>query len=402
MEVVHRCRTFSVIANLNKLESFILHNPAAQCLYQQYLSSTFPGGGKANHIPFFKDITSLGAQGNCSKGNATFRAELYLVFEKYIVADSGLLLDIPHDRLDQVRRNIQKDLTLSAFKPAIKVVVRELAFIHMDSFFNSAIFSDFRESVLAEVDFNALPSTSLQEKDSTNKLRKFFGDKFLHTGSSTKLLGDQPKHIKEFKLSKMFGERVGVEKIALLEELEEEAEEHMVGQMKRRDRRLHIFFGDNFEVEETLFAARVMAPQVEPSNKEFHKQPEHVNTYRLAKFFGERPPPSIDLFVENEESGSDSDDGRASPTGEYALRMHSKAQHLMRFFGERMDLEKEATSVSFAAQPEHVKACTLKKIFGESAAHTINFDVENGGTWPKIKREKSRAKLAKFFGPYEG
>jgi hypothetical protein len=88
-----------------------------------------------------------------------------------------------------------------------------------------------------------------------------------------------------------------------------------------------------------------------------------------------------------------------------------------------MDPVKEANSVTFAAQPEHVKACTLKKIFGESAAHTINFgtlmsffypfiqflftlinlDVEPcGGTWPRARSQKSRAKLERFFGPFEG
>ena len=92
-----------------------------------------------------------------------------------------------------------------------------------------------------------------------------------------------------------------------------------------------------------------------------------------------------------------------------------------------MDPSKEAHAVAFASQPEHVKACTLKKIFGESAAHTINFgtsptprfssctllvffsfysllkiDAEPcGGTWPKAKSQKSRAKLQKFFGPFE-
>jgi hypothetical protein len=252
MEVVHRCRTFSIIANLNKLESFILHDPACQHLYQQYLSLAFPGERIANHIPFFADIVDLGERGNCSKASETFKAELYSVFEKYMVADSQLLLDIPNERLDQVRRNIHKDLTLAAFKPAIKVVVRDLAFVHMESFINSAIFKDFKDS--ADVDFN-LPRTTVQEKDSTLKLRKFFGDKFLHTGSSIKLLGDQPKHIKEYKLSKLFGERVGVERVALLED--QHNEEHMAAHTRRRDRRLHIFFGDHFQVEDTLFSERI-------------------------------------------------------------------------------------------------------------------------------------------------
>ena len=132
MELSHRC-TLSMIANLNKLESFILHDPATQRLYQQYLSLAYPGERKAIHILFFVDMMNLEEE-NCSKGNATFKAELYMIFEKYFVASSDLLLDISKDRLDQVRRNIQKGWTLSAFKPAIKEVVRDLAFIHMDRY----------------------------------------------------------------------------------------------------------------------------------------------------------------------------------------------------------------------------------------------------------------------------
>lgn len=233
----------------------------------------------------------------------------------------------------------------------------------------------------------------------------------MHTGSSGKLLGDQPKHIKEYKLSKLFGERVGVEKVGLLEENEDD--EPNETQAKRRDRRLHIFFGDNFEVEETLFNERIQAPRFTSTAKEFPKQPDHVNTFRLTRFFGERPPTVEDLFqVDGEGSGSDSDDELKENIDEpkrlkskslvEPKRLHSKSQHLMRFFGERMDPAKEANSVAFAAQPENVKACTLKKIFGESAAHTINFDGPSGGTWPRVKSPKSRAKLEKFFGPFEG
>jgi len=403
MEVVHRCRTFSIIANLNKLESFILHDPTAQSLYQQYLSLSYPGERKANHVPFFSDIVDLGEKGNCSRANAPLRAALYLVFEKYFVEGSSLLLDIPNDRLDQVRRSIQRDLTLAAFKPAIKVVVRDLAFIHMDGFINSAIFRDFKDTV--GVDFSSI-SKSIHDKDSTHKLRKFFGDTLLHTGSSFKLMGDQPNHIREYKLSKIFGQRVGVERTALLGEHRVDAD-HMDVQMKRRDRRLHTFFGDNFEVEDELFSARVQVPNTESLATEFHKQPEHVNTFRLTKFFGERPPTSEAPLYQFDFEESDSDDGDVAPAnGEdivVAKRLHSQSQHLMRFFGERMDPAKEAHSVAFAYQPDHVKSCTLKKFFGESAAHTINFEVDpSGGTWPKAKSQKSRAKLEKFFGPFEG
>lgn len=38
-----------------------------------------------------------------------------------------------------------------------------------------------------------------------------------------------------------------------------------------------------------------------------------------------------------------------------------------------MDPEKESTSISFANQPSSIKTYKLKKIFGESAAHTIKF-----------------------------
>jgi len=136
------------------------------------------------------------------------------------------------------------------------------------------------------------------------------------------------------------------------------------------------FFGDYFEIDDILFSERIRAQDNSTAVQECQKQPIHVNTYRLARFFGTTPP------TKNEQ-------------GEYdaTLSRHSKTGHLNRFFGERMDPEKEATTVTFAAQPLHVKAYKLKQIFGESAAHTISF----GGTWPK-----SRAKLEKIFGPFEG
>jgi hypothetical protein len=135
MEATPRYRAFSIITNLSDLESFILHDPASQHLYHQYLTRVFHDGRKSNHIPFFVDIVRIGERAVFSQTNVTeYLADLHVVFEKYFLEGSELLIDIPQERLEQVRRNIQKNLTLLAFKPAIKVVVRDLAFIYLDRY----------------------------------------------------------------------------------------------------------------------------------------------------------------------------------------------------------------------------------------------------------------------------
>lgn len=136
MEGPLRYRSFSIIANLSELESFILHDPSAQSLYQQYLAFVTLDGKKANHIPFFADIVNLSERMSFPKAPAIdyFRAELYMVYEQYFLEESDLVLDIPRERLTQVRRNIERGVTLVAFKPAIKAVVRDLAFIYLDRY----------------------------------------------------------------------------------------------------------------------------------------------------------------------------------------------------------------------------------------------------------------------------
>lgn len=131
-----RYRSFSIIANLTELESFILHDPSAQSLYQQYLELVSLDGRKANHIPFFADIVNLSERMSFPNAPAIdyFRAELCMIYEQYFMEESDLLLDIPQERLAQVRRNIERGVTLIVFKPAIKAVVRELAFIYLDRY----------------------------------------------------------------------------------------------------------------------------------------------------------------------------------------------------------------------------------------------------------------------------
>jgi len=387
-----RYRSFSIIANLSELESFILHDPSAQSLYQEYLAFVSVDGRKSNHVPFFADIVNISERMSFPKAPSIdyFRAELYMIFEQYFLEDSDLLLDIPREKLDQVRRNVERNVTMLAFKPAIKTVVRDLAFIYLDSFMNSAIFKDYKVNVLEQFRLNDVPQMAVKDKESSMKLKKFFGDKFVQSKAhATKNIGDQPNHIKEYKLNKIFGERVGIEKATLLTTEDIQEREYYKAAAKRRDRKLHVFFGNYFEVEDTMYSERVRARSVSDA-QEYRNQPTHVKNFRLARFFGARPP-----------EGGCRDKSSVDDT-EIAVARNKK-QRLNRFFGERIDPEKEATSITFAVQPENVKGVTLKKFFGESASHTIKFGVASlggGNTWPACRTAKSRAKLEKIFGPY--
>lgn len=417
MEGPLRYRSFSIIANLSELESFILHDPTSQSLYYQYLALT--NGRKANHIPFFADIVGVSERMNFPQypSMEALRAELYILYEKYFVEDGEFYLDITEDKVHQVRRNIQKNVSLIAFKPAIKAVVRDLAFIYLDSFMSSEIFKDFKENVLVDFELTDVLQTT-KERDSVMKLKRFFGDKLVPIKTTGKSVGDQPQHIKEYKLSKIFGERVGVEKMALLEPEGDIEQVPELSAAKRRDRKLHVFFGDYFEIEETLYSERVRSQSICTVDS-YRKQPNHVKSFRLARFFGQRPPSRKDLYAaskddhessssssgsevetdfENENEIMDKREIKKEGLGMDDEHARHKKQHLSRFFGERMDPEKEATSVSFANQPSNVKACTLMKIFGESAAQSIRF---GGDTYPPCRSSKSRTKLEKFFGPFE-
>jgi len=172
-----------------------------------------------------------------------------------------------------------------------------------------------------------------------------------------------------------------VEKSSLLDSEDVAEEDSMpvvdsdIQMTARRHRRLHLFFFENIECHDVVSCKRMKEQQ------QSAKQPPHVNTFRLARFFGQTPP------TRNEQ-------------GDYNIRrdahlssQNSRTWHLQRFFGENMDPEKEANTVSFATQPLNVSGFKLKKIFGESASHSISFA---GATWPK-----SRAKLEKILGPYE-
>lgn len=297
----------------------------------------------------------------------------------------------------QVRKKFNKSVCLASFKPAIKEVVRDLAFVYMDGFINSTIFKDYKETVLGGL--TTTPKLTLREKESTHKLRKILGNKDVQVSPSLRaMLGDQPKHIKEYKLRKIFGEPVEIEKVKRSRggsDLEDQydSDDSLLSQPKRRNRRLHVFFGDNFEVEDILFSERIRPATPDGADAEHHEipqQPTHVKSFRLARFFGSRPP-TANTGVDEADSSED----------ENCLTSHSKTHRLIRFFGERMDPEKESAAVSFAEQPDNVKGCTLKKIFGESAAHALSFD-SRSSTWPLGRNTKSRAKLEKFFGPFQG
>jgi len=220
--------------------------------------------------------------------------------------------------------------------------------------------------------------------------------------------------VKSFRLHKRFGERALIEHHESESGSGGESPRSPRGTEWRRSRRLHVFFGDSFLVDEILYAEKVRAPGTTGDDNEsaLPKQPEHVNPHRLRRFFGERVPrDSTQRQGATEQSDAEvmdiEDDeletARSKSEGdtEFIASRFAKNQRISRFFGERMDPLKEAAYKMFADQPANVKSMKLKKIFGSSdVAAAVDRDeltADYEETDP-MKKAKRAHKLHKFFG----
>jgi hypothetical protein len=134
--------SISLVANLNDLETYILQDPSACTMYKQYLASTSLDGRKSHHVDFFSDITHMEEQEwllaqRPKKSRAAeekFKGELMEVYKKYFLVDSVCLLDISGEWLEKVRENLKVHVNVKAFNPAIRLVVRDLAFVYFERY----------------------------------------------------------------------------------------------------------------------------------------------------------------------------------------------------------------------------------------------------------------------------
>jgi len=167
----------------------------------------------------------------------------------------------------------------------------------------------------------------------------------------------------------------------------------------RRSRRLHVFFGGSFPIDEVLYSEKIRPSSFSETSllQHFHlRQPLHVHPHRLNRFFGERVK---DKCVESPMDEREPNEEDSSISGPRVGR----TQRIQRFFGERIDPNKEASAVSFANQPAHVKGHRLRKIFGTPPVHNEPIPEEEGDKdevdqqGPSLETRRAH-KLHKFFG----
>jgi len=425
----------------------VLQDEETLHLYRNYISQSIHPS-LVNHIDFFQDLSSVEKATIQPKSNKLLKGEPLSyndIYNKYFLLNEPQhLLEIKQDIIAEVRDNVTKGgFTAQAFKPALLVVVKDLCFSdNLTSFTDSAIFQEFKSylsSSNSEV-FN-LPA---KERNFTLRLRKIFGEKISPQDAAHLRYRTQPRHVKSFKLNKRFGERVLVEhdevKPTTIDNIQDEETLASLFTQScpgfstewRRSRRLHVFFGDHFEIDDVLFSEKIRAPLEEVNNgnevdetKNITKQPDHVHPHRLNRFFGERVPrentknsggsatgDSDDLSAEQHHMDTDdkepdlkdeSEIDEQPPPPSFLSSRSSKTQRIMRFFGERMDPIAEASHKSFADQPANVRPLKLKKIFGTpSAGVGANSDTMEGsnvhGESGASKKTKRAHKLHKFFG----
>jgi len=300
-----------------------------------------------------------------------------------------------------------------------------LCYENLTKFTNSDLFQETKAYLRVAASTTEMLNLSPRERTKNVRLSKFFGEKVTTKEIGRLSFRAQPRHVKTFRLNKRFGERVLVEHSETCPTCEsgqasprDKSARWSLPVEWRRSRRLHVFFGKSFVVDDVLFSEKVRAPSecTHHSTDEercFPKQPDNVHPHRLNRFFGERLPKNMqrdltdndDLSDEQMDIGDEEMDSLASEQYEeefpaFLSSRFGKTQRIIRFFGERMDPTKEASYKSFVNQPTNVTSLKLKKIFGTpDAAAAIDLSdrtlAQESGTAKKAKRAQ---KLNKFFG----
>jgi len=390
--------SFTFITELDPL--FRDHD--ALLMYRQYLhQSTQPA--LAFHIDFFVDMMEV----EDSMEDEHMRLEQ--IYNKYFHHEGECILEVRKDVLEKVREEVEKG-KIYTFEPAIKVVVRDLAFSHFNGFWECEEFKHHRETRPGSI-----PNTRKQREKA--HLAKFFGEEIDESDAKRVAFRAQPGHVKRYRLDRIFGEKSAIDYVTDLngpsmmaqdEEEETEGGSEAVRVRPRRAastvewkrcRRLHVFFGDSFPVDEVVYSEKVRSTSVidEIITRKLRRQPIHVHPHRLNRFFGERVVPNENESV---EEGDKQGSGHSTSRGP----RYPRTQRIQRFFGERMDPDKEASTVSFADQPPHVKSHRLRRIFGTPPVSNkdtfmeedvMEVETNNQGRTPEMKRAH---KLHRFFG----
>lgn len=407
---------------LNELQRFVLQNSEALQLYRKFLQES-ARPSLVNHIDFYQDLLTIEKTQKHSKVERGDHPLTYLnIYTKYFSGnDPQHMLDIKPEIIMEVRENVCKIVSSAAFKAAVYAVIKDLCFESLTNFTNSDLFQECKVFLRTPANTTEMLNLPPKERDTAVRLRKFFGEQLQTKDAGRLSFRSQPRHVKSYRLNKRFGERV------LLEHTESDTASSGGESPRsprsvdwRRSRRLHVFFGDSFIVDEVLLSEKLRAPgsSVDEDSKSDtpKEQPDHVNPHRLNRFFGERV--NVDIPhrhgpVANDETGAEDimDTGDMDATGhaadseapDFINSRFAKNQRIIRFFGERMDPLKEAAYKMFAGQPANVTPLKLKKIFGtpDVAAAVDNNELPQSPDCPidsPTKKAKRAHKLHKFFG----
>lgn len=100
----------------------------AMAMYRDYLLRQTNQPSLAYHIDFFEEMSELEAVVEEEEEEEERMAEIY---HKYFHEDGECLLEVKKEIIEKIRGDVERAREVS-FEPAIKMVVRDLAFAHFN------------------------------------------------------------------------------------------------------------------------------------------------------------------------------------------------------------------------------------------------------------------------------
>eukprot|EP01119_Soliformovum_irregulare_P011102 TRINITY_DN2758_c1_g1_i1.p1 TRINITY_DN2758_c1_g1~~TRINITY_DN2758_c1_g1_i1.p1 ORF type:complete len:936 (-),score=248.64 TRINITY_DN2758_c1_g1_i1:31-2838(-) len=191
-------------------------------------------------------------------------------------------------------------------------------------------------------------STDSVDSQSSAKLEQFFGE--MTDGRLN--FAVQPAHVKPHRIHKKFGEMMPAEAQTMRDPSTRRTESKPIE--VRRDRKLHVFFGQDFDVSQVSYTERMRSdlsiPVPEQPDRPPELQPATVSAMKINKMMGTR----VELPRRPWNSAIVIDPERRSE------------QKARRILGEGVHLS-DGHGVAYADQPETVSSAKLDKFFGEAS-----------------------------------
>jgi hypothetical protein len=189
-------------------------------------------------------------------------------------------------------------------------------------------------------------------KAGAEKLHKFFGMPIAF--ESFVSVAPQPRHVKEYKMKKIFGEEIAIEHRAGIKKSMDDEDIRYMNQSQKH-RRVGKFFGESLDVSQPSSLQEPFGLSRRVSRM---LQPEHVDVGKLNKFFGR--PTYIQKEKDDEQEGEDDSSAMERQQIQQQIK---KSRKLRNYFGEAQPVL-DPNAKQFAPQPAHVKGYKLSKHFG--------------------------------------